>query len=280
MRLGFYATDKSSDSALIAALLCAGFDVDIIEDRSSMPLADVYCFVGVKRADLARRLTAAGKLWLYWDKAYNRRWPEWWRVTLCAQQPTRYLMDIKQSGNRAAAQGWIRARHPRRADGGHIVLAGSSAKYHDFVNHDYRDPTEYATCLVYEIQARSSRRIVYRPKPSWKAAVPVDGAEYSARHTTGDIHQSLIGAHVLITHGSSTCFDALLAGVPSIILGDGALKSISSVSLDDIENPRRASDDECWQLLANLAYCQWSLNEIAAGLANDYLKQLVNSYAI
>src|SRR4030067_2475048 len=154
MRLGFYATDKSSDSALIAALLCAGFDVDIIEDRSSMPLADVYCFVGVKRADLARRLTAAGKLWLYWDKAYNRRWPEWWRVTLCAQQPTRDLMDIKQSGNRAAAQGWIRARPPRRADGGHLGLAGSSAKYHDFLKYDFRDPTEYGTCVGYWISGR------------------------------------------------------------------------------------------------------------------------------
>jgi hypothetical protein len=277
MHLAFYATDKPSDTALTAALMSAGHCVDVILDHAQTPEADAYCFVGVKRADLAGRLADAGKRWLYWDKGYNRRWPHWWRVTCCAQQPTRYLMDINRPSDRATVQGWLRTIKPWRVCGDHIVFAGSSAKYHGFVGHDNVDPTKYAQQVINEIRARTQRRIVYRPKPSWKAAVPVQGAEYSARHTTGDIHQALEWAHVLVTHGSSTCFDALVAGVPSIVLGDGVLRPISSTSLDDIEQPILASDIDRRQLLCNLAYCQWSLAEIKSGAANDYLNYLVHN---
>jgi hypothetical protein len=276
VRFLFYTSDKEREIVLHDALRASGLNVSFISDTSQIPDADVYCFVGVKRGELIRKLDAADKTWLYWDKAYNRDWPRWWRVTLCAQQPTGYLMDVNRPADRAVAQGWSRMLRPWR-QGKHVLYCGSSAKYHDFVGHDEKDPTAYAEEVVREIHRRTDRRIVYRPKPSWKAATSVPHAEFAPRGKNGDIHAALRGAHCLVTHGSSTCFDALLAGVPSIVLGDGVVRPISSTSLDDLEMPKLAGDEERQQLLANLAYCQWNVDEIRTGATNNYLTSLVEN---
>ena len=43
------------------------------------------------------------------------------------------------------------------------------------------DPTEYAKYLVSEIRKYSKRQIWYRPKPSWRDAMPIEGT-YFSRH--------------------------------------------------------------------------------------------------
>lgn len=275
MKFLFYTSEKPQEQLLEIALRNSGLDISFTTNTSEIPDADIYCFVGVKRGDLIRRLGAAGKPWLYFDKAYNRDWPRWWRVAFCEQQPTKYLMNISRSEDRAAAQGWLTRMKLWRERGKHILYCGSSAKCHDFLGHEEADPTAYAAQVIAEIRKLTRRRIVYRPKPSWKAAVPVPGADFSARGKAGDIYAALRGAYCLITHTSSTCFDALLVGVPSIVLGDGVTRPISSTSLDDVERPKLASESECRQLLSNLAYCQWNLDEIRSGRANGYLREIV-----
>lgn len=74
-------------------------------------------------------------------------------------------------------------------------------------------------------------------------------------------------AHILVTHGSNACLDAMMAGIPSIILGPGVMGPISSRDLADLEHPRMAGKAERSQLLANLAYHQWTEAEMASGLA-------------
>ena len=233
---------------------------------------DLYCVMGVKNARMIRRLQAKGHRFLYFDKAYNRDWPEWWRVAIDAHQPTAYLGLMDCPPDRARVQGW--ASKPWREEGGHIVLAGSSAKYHKLYGLD--DPNEYAHAIIRTLQKVTGRAVYYRPKPSWGGAADIDGAKLinRARHPITD---DLRGAHALITHGSNACLEAMLEGVPSIVLGNAVARPISSTTLADIEAPRLADDDERGQLFNNLAYCQWSLEEMRRGPFWEFLMNACTS---
>jgi hypothetical protein len=264
MHLGiFAASHKPEESALIKALGAApGVKITMLAKRTGEFSADcdMHCIIGVKHAKLMKALEAKGLPYLYWDKAYNRHWPRWWRMSYCSHQPTRYLMLREFGRLRARAQGWLNFR-PWRANGeGPILFAGASAKYH--VYHGLLEPDAYAAQVLREVRCVSQREFVYRPKPSYRAACPIEGAGFShVRAFAPDLES----ARVLVTHGSSACLDALLEGLPSVVLGDGVTRGISSTRIDDVEAPRLACVEDRRQMLAALGYFQWSLAEIAQG---------------
>jgi hypothetical protein len=144
------------------------------------------------------------------------------------------------------------------------VLAGSSQKYHDF--YGLRDPTAFASRIIRAVAQLTDMPVIYRPKPSWKDAEPIEGAQFS-QGTVPDIHAELKGAWCMITHGSNAAFEAMLDGIPAIVLGDAVSKSISSTSLDDVLRPKRAPEAQRLQLLWNLAYSQFTMGEMHDGLA-------------
>jgi hypothetical protein len=123
---------------------------------------------------------------------------------------------------------------------------------------------------VKEIEGRTKRPIIYRPKRSWKDAVPITGSKMDK---DSDLNEQLARAHCLVTHGSNACFEAMLAGVPSIILGDAVAKPISSTSVMEIEKPRLATDKERESVLAFLAYQQWTLLELMEGGAWPHIRR-------
>ena len=159
-----------------------------------------------------------------------------------------------------------------RKSGLQIVFAGSSAKYHAF--YDLPDPTAYAREVVARITKLSDRPIIYRPKPSWREAVPVPGSRFS--HGKEGILSALANAHCLITHGSNACFEAALMGIPTIVLGAAVARPISSTSLDDIEFPFRGKRI---QWLNNLAYHQWTEGEMRSGEAWQTVREQLNGHA-
>lgn len=241
-------------------------------DHATVP-AEVACMVGVKSRELYQAYYQQGTHIVYLDKGYSRHarpgpvkvW-EYWRVSLDAHHPTKFLGNPDMPADRADDLGIT--MQPWRKKGSHIVIAGSSEKYHAF--YGLRHPTQWAQKIVKQIQgAAPGMRIIYRPKPSWKDAVPVEGTEFSR---DGDIFDVLEGAWCLVTHGSNAVFEAVCEGIPSIVLGDAVAKPISSTALEDIPNPRLATYGQRHQWLANLAYWQWTLQEFAAGKAWEFLR--------
>lgn len=271
MRVAFYTQQaKPREESLRAAIARGCCDVEVHDESRVRAGYDLHMVISVGAPHLVRELEVRGEPYLLWDKGYNRDFPEWWRVSYNAHQPVEYLARARHLTDRMNEQGWFDRVEPWREAGpdGHVLLAGASPNYHAFMG--LPDPTVYAQQIVNRLLDFTQRRIVYRPKPQWRDAQPVAGAEFSHHRYKVKGHRirtDLSRCHVMVTHGSSACLEALLAGVPTICLGRAAVLSISSSRLEDVRWPRIPMESERLQFLANLAYCQWSLSEIASGYA-------------
>lgn len=278
MRVKFFASDKQRERDLAAAFtagVITSGDTASVEALSAMPSLkniDVACMVGVKSKRLFDRCIAAGVVPILLDKGYSRHrreggrvW-EFWRVSVGSHHPTRFLAEDRLSKKRAETME-LDIRNWRK-HGFQIVIAGSSAKYHEF--YGLPDPTTWAAGVAAEIRRHTDKPIIYRPKPSWKEAVPIEGAYFS--DGTENIGDTMRNAWALVTHGSNACFEAALAGIPSIVLGDGVAAPISSRSLKHINAPELG---ERGQWLGNLMYWQWTEREMQRGAAWNFLREYV-----
>lgn len=281
MKITFWHSDKPRERLLADAFADgARAHGDAVELRSLTPDpvvsdCDVACMVGVKSRELYRAHFAAGAHLVYFDKGYTRHaarspvklW-EYWRVAIDSHQPTALLMETNCPEDRADRLGLVLQPWRKPHAESWILIAGSSAKYHEF--YGMKDPTAWTGKLVRELRERSRRPIVYRPKPSWADAVPIEGTRFSRSPET--IEEALRDVAVVVTHGSNACFEAVLAGVPCVVLGEAVAKPISSTTLDELESPRTASYAERHQWLNNLAYWQWTMPELASGEAWQFLR--------
>jgi hypothetical protein len=273
LKIVFFASNKRREVHLAKAFLAGakshGVKVER-RDTNDIPKETDYqyaCMVGVKSARLWTELKRRGVTPIMFDKGYSRRrygiaW-QYWRVSVGTHHPAASLRQVYPSDRFFSlgfnvSPGWKR-------NGSHILLAGSSAKYHKFYN--MADPTAYAKDVVKQIRRYSDRPIIYRPKPSWSGAVTIKGTKFS--HDGTPLIEDLRNAHCVVTHGSNACFDAAVTGIPSIVLGDGVMRSISSHTVSAIEDPKRG---ERMPLFFALAYHQWTLEEMQSGEAFETIK--------
>lgn len=241
------------------------FDADIADPSQY----DIVCMFGVKKRELIFKCIETGTRFFYFDKSYNRN-KTWWKISVCNHHPTKYLSRLRKPRDRRDMQGWRCAQWRPYTEKGHILIAGSSAKYHLLYKLD--DPTSYWTMIIKELRTITERKILYRPKKSWQDATPIEGSEFSKAEF---IEDDLKGAHCMITHGSNSCFEALLEGIPAIVLGNGITEPISSASITEttIRDPHKCTDAAKDLILNNLAYFQWHLNEIEGGQMWDTLDE-------
>lgn len=288
MRITFFSSDKPRERLLAEAFRVGakqrGHCVTIVPltGEPQVASAEMACMVGVKSRALFQANWDAGVHTLMFDKGYHRervegpiRTWEYWRMAYDGHHPTTKLAKMRAPDDRFGELG-LRMK-PWRNRGNKIVFAGASEKYHEF--YDLPEPTTYATEILEWIHRHRRKlglmdhELVYRPKPTWRNAVPIPGTTYSTREE--DIVDVLKDAHAMVTHGSNACFEAMLAGTPCIVLGNAIAKPISSDRLDDLRNPPLATDDLRAQLLYNLTYCQWTMREMYEAKQWDVLEQWI-----
>lgn len=276
MRICFFSSDKPREHLLADAFMDGarehGDSVEIRPLNGEAQVAegcDVAVMVGVKSRELFKANWQQGITCIYLDKGYTRHaiegpiklW-EYWRVAINAHHPTGYFQKIRRKPDRYERLGLDFA--PWRRKGQYIVFAGSSQKYHDFYGLSH--PTQYAAKTIKQLEYHAGGRpIIYRPKPSWKDAEPINGTEFSRPPET--IVDVLKDAHCLVTHGSNACFEAIQMGVPCIILGDAVAKPISSQTIEEVKEPHMVHDKRRRQWFYDLAYCQFTLPEFHRGEA-------------
>lgn len=270
MHIAFHVSPRK----VYEQVLGAGFEIGarVHGDQVSFPLeyvegVDVACVLGVKDANLMNRYRHAGVPVVYWDKAYTRRTKGWFRVSINSNHPTSYIMDMDCPDDRRRKFGW----KPAPWHGGtSIIVAGSSGKYHSMVS--LQPAQEFAEQTIKRIREYSDRPIIYRPKHTHNEAIPIAGALFSVG---GEFTPLLADAHAVVVQGSNAGFEAMLNGVPSIVLGTAVVKPISSTKLSEIERPRYATEAERIKFLNNLAYHQWTPSELQDGKAWEWIKQRI-----
>jgi len=197
----------------------------------------------------------------YWNrKPAKDRFGGYHKVSVNALHPTAYL----RAGHSPDRLNQIGVRlKPWRKRGEHIIVAGMSdrsAAVNGFA------PEAWERRAIEEIKKHTERAIRYRPKPSWDGARPISGTAFHRGGT--DIRQYLRDCWALVTHHSNAAVDALAAGIP-VYCEDGAASLLSMPSLDHLDDPPLPGGRA--EFLADLAYCQWSVPEMASGACWDYL---------
>jgi hypothetical protein len=268
MKIAFYLT-RPKDAELCRSLNGVG-KVYVHDDKQLAANVDLHCVIGLRQKSIKDQARAVGAPYLYFDKPYDRKkWPQWWRISYDAQQPGDYIGLLNFPRNRNV---WRFKTWRPTNDNTPIVIGGWSNKCSEYLGIE--KPEDYIERIMPELRKHTNRPMVYRAKPSYHEAYKVDGAVFSKTKVIG---VDMNTAWALVTHASGICFDALLAGVPSIILGPGVTAPVSSRFIESIENPRLASDEERLQLLANIGYHQWSVDEFQSGVAKPHIEEIINA---
>lgn len=281
----FASQGNKHEGALLQAMQlgCAPWEIISVpkhEFKSTLKQVDGVILAGVKsdHGPMMRKLVAMGKMVMYLDKGYIRsknlsqELMDYYRVSINSFQPHEYMHRYVHSSDRWEAHGITPVRKVKSNNRRFILYAGSSQKYCNF--YGLGDATEYAIKVIEAAKASDplSRMVIYRPKPSWKGAVPIKGTVFSKYGLS--MEQELRHTQVLITHGSNACFEAALHGVPSIVLGEGITKGISSGNISHVRKPAPVLQEDLMELCYTIAYQQWTLCEFSSGRAFEYLRQV------
>lgn len=231
------------------------------------PDADIAVFYGAKDslADVLRDYPAAGRHTIFMDLAYWGRQfkglQEYHKVVVNGRHPTAYFQKVKHPDDRVKVFG---LRPKRWTHGRHILLCGMSKK--GSISFGYQ-PQEWERAAIAEIRKHSQRSIIYRPKPSCRESPAIAGVRFSP--PTQKLSSVLTNCHAVVTRHSNTAVDALLAGVP-VFCWDGVGQPMGLQDLSRIEDPIYPEGRDQW--LADVAYCQWTLEEMLNGTVWRHLK--------
>jgi hypothetical protein len=231
----------------------------------SAPIAVFYGFIGNLPKIMADyRAAGLHAVYIdlgYWSRHKTNRWDGYHKISVNGRHPTPYFMNRRHDAARASSLG-IKIRP--WSSGSHILIAGMSGRSAETEGFQ---PEEWECAAIDDLRRYTSRPIVYRPKPSWKEAKPIQGVGYSAR--LKPIDSVLNNCHAVVTHHSNVAVDGLIGGVPAFCWhGVAASKSLQDLS--KIEAPYRPEGREDWA--AAIAWTQFDPIEMRAGVPWRHFK--------
>lgn len=206
---------------------------------------DVAAFGSERMLILINQAISEGRTWYYGDHAYFRR-SEYFRITRNAWQETDIPYGLVSDDR------WNRLGipiEPWKKGGDHIVVCVPSPHFGARQNFNTGDWVEHVKEVLRQY---TNRPIIMREKPKISNGI-------------GPLSEALNGAHALICHRSNAAVEALMMGYPVFTLRKCAAWPLARHQLSDIENPYYP--DHRLQLAAHLANRQWTLSEVASGLA-------------
>lgn len=172
------------------------------------------------------------------------------RVTKNALQYLEPVID--REPERARSFGY---KFKKFTPGRKILLVPPSTKVMDLFGQP--SPEEWVEQVSQQLKNYTDRPIEVRLKPL-----------RSERITTMTMEAALADdVHCLITYNSIAAVEALMAGKPSIVLGQNAASVIAETNLSRVERPKIPNRDDMDAYMAHLAYCQFTVPELRSGFA-------------
>lgn len=197
----------------------------------------------------------------YWIRDSRKKMEGYNKVTLNARHPTAYFQSIKHPPDRFKRLG-LTVKDWRK-EGEYILVCGMSSKAANAAGLTFM---EWERRTIARLRTHTDMPILYRPKPGKHCSpTPVKGATLAPHDVPiGDL---LAKAHVCAARHSNACADALIDGVP-VYCEEGAA-SVFSIRPEQVDNPPLRDGREQWAY--DLAYCQWTLDEMRQGDVCAYL---------
>jgi hypothetical protein len=200
----------------------------------------------------------------YWGRREGGRFTGYHKVAVNSRHPTAYFRKPQHDRKRISHFPDLLAS-PWQTTGHHILLAGMGDK--GALAEGYQ-PEQWERQAIDIIRGATERPIVYRPKPSWKKAQPIPGCQ-TVDSKTRPVELDLANAWAVVTHHSNVAVDGLVAGIPAFCTA-GLAAPMSSQKLDRIERPEYPDGRDAW--MADIAYTQWTPEEMASGLCWAHLR--------
>lgn len=241
--------------AVIDALLAGIGDDMLIPVVGSEPLPNAHALVLFGVGGMNREIWDAyeGKPRILIDKGYARK--GFMRVTVNEFHPLKWLAEANPPADRLEASNWH--LKPYDMSGDHVLLDGLSGKYCHWMK---MDRFAWIEDTVRAIRSTIDRPILFRPRPSHNPPPPVPEGTIL---DVGPLSESLTRAYLVVSHGGNIGCDAVIAGRPHCALGPSPALCLSS---KDIDGGRwRIHPDIRHRWMKALAYCQYSMDEIADG---------------
>lgn len=169
--------------------------------------------------------------------------------------------DFKNKGMPADRAIKLRKEHGLRCldwrkDGKHILLCGQ-VPWDASVEMCSNYP-EWLLWMAGQIKYHTKREVRFRPHPLAQMP-PIKGCTYS----TVPIREDFQDCWAVVTFNSNSAVEGVIEGIPAFTFDAGAMaKEVSSQWLQELERPY-TPDRHAW--LDNLAYCQWTLDELGSG---------------
>lgn len=233
--------------------------------KEDMPLETSHFWGFIENNEEAvNTLKKHKKDWYFWDMPYYGRWnglkeavnPDqdfYWRVS---KNSVHYKHTKDYPRDRFNK--WKVEPKPY-GTGSKILICPSSETMTRWVTG--MDVKMWVQMITLGLRKHTDRPIEVRYKPRGKGTSGPAAALIPFAEQAQD-------AHCVVTSISLCAFEAQLLGIPTICHPDSFASDISSMRLDEIENPKRV-DTQQW--FNNLAYSQFTQDEIASGLAYEIL---------
>lgn len=261
MNIAIYMSQTRREARLVSALV-AGFKRHGVAvtatpkpaDPEVYPhTADLVVFIGVKSRKVRDACLAAGVPYLLIDKGYFHR-SRYHRFCLNGFTPC-YLGSGIADPERFNRLG-IKRRNARLLSASRVAYVGFDDKYGAF--HGLEDAGVYAQKINNQINSiikGTSLNLFIRNRHD-RARTP-----FSALLPT---------CYCVVVHGSIAGVEAVVAGVPVVSLGGmgaNVVHDLSNHTLESVINPAFPDPTLVSRRLAELAWCQFNIDEIEQGLA-------------
>jgi hypothetical protein len=245
--------------AMFRGIEKAGDKPVLVRGHDPIETADAAVAYGWGHPTMFDAYRQTGRHFVYVDLGYWDRKPigdpngGFHKVVVDGREPCLYFRR-DSSPDRFARQGLKIA--PWRQNGSHVLLAGMSAKSAQTRSFA---PQEWEKSTIEILRRVTKRPIVYRPKPSWAEATPIEGTIFSPANV--QIGTALRDCWAVVTLHSNVAVDALVAGIPVNVF-DGVAHEFSTPIMQ-IEDPRMPDGRE--QLFNDIGFVQWSISEMVSG---------------
>lgn len=267
MRIGVFITGNNEEHdqtlhAFATGLQCLGLDY-FITSVNTYKECDVAVVFGVgkknvpisyARGEIIRIHRAAGKDVVILEKGYVKR-DEYYAVGLNGLNGRADFVNEDMPSDRWEKLGVGLSQW--REDGEHIILCGQVPSDASVQNVDI---IRWCSAMARDIMLITNMKILFRPHP---LAVQQTPLLLGTKLSRNKLSYDLKNAWATVTYNSNSAVESIIAGVPAFAFDEGSMAlPLACTSISELGRPALPGRQ---QWANNLAYTQWTLEEMSTG---------------